>query len=826
MTTNILNDIRLSQFSLESLPNIAKLRTAQLNLQPEVCIERARYVTRYLRDLADKTEPMEIRYAKAVNFFLSNKQPQFFDDNLLAGTTTSKPFGAPVYPELTGMTIWPELDTISTREKNPLLLSAEEAKELNLDIFPYWMDKNILEHTRKKFPGLQGFGLLEKLVFFFATKAGTISHTIPDYSVALEKGLESMIADAASREAALIASGALSPEDTQKRDFYRAVQIALQGIIAYAANLSSRAQELADQTPDPQRKQNFLAMSEICKKVPAGPAETFREAVNALWIIQVAIHAENINMAMSPGRLDQVLYPYYRRDRDNGRLTDKEAVEILSSLWFKLNDNTNLVPETAEELFGGAGTVPAVTVGGINENGDDAVNELTYIMLKVTELLRLRDPSLNARYNYEKNSAEYLERVAEVVVNTKSVPAFHNDVADIQTLENQGITTQHARDFGIIGCVEMGVPGKTYDASSAIMFNLVSSLELTLYNGKRPITGDEVMSIETGDPAFFKTFDEFREAFQEQVRWMLGKAIELNEALGLSHQEMLPTPLLSAFFDGPLEKGKDLIFGGARYNASGTTHIGFADTVDSLNAVEKAVFVDKKCTFAELLQALRADFAGYEKLHAYLVNKTPKFGTDDPIAVKNSQNLIRFLYDFYQSHTNYRGGKYKPAYWTMTNHAGQGKLSGALPNGRKANKVFASGITPASQAAQELTTCLRVVGGLDGQCIPMGEALNLKFPEVNIPDDIKRFAQTVEAYFRSGGLHVQFNIMSYEMLLDAKKNPEKYPELLVRVSGYSAYFKDLNEAMKDEIITRTEYDLRRGQANPFPASDEKLLSNK
>ncbi|MEN6374141.1 MAG: pyruvate formate lyase family protein [Smithella sp.] len=830
MKTIILDDIRFSQFTPEnlpeSLPNIAKLRTAQINLKPQVCIERAHYVTRYLRDLADKTEPMEIRYAKAVNYFLSNKKPQFFDDNLLAGTTTSKPFGAPVYPELTGTHIWPELDTISTREKNPLLLSAEEAKELNFDIFPYWMDRNILEYTRNKYPHLQGLGLLEKLVFFFATKMGTISHTIPDYHVALEKGLESMIADAASREAGLLQSGASSPEDNQKLAFYRAVQIALQGIIAYAANLSSRAKELADQTSDPQRKHNFLAMAEICKKVPAKPAETFREAVNALWIIQVAIHAENINMAMSPGRLDQVLYPYYRKDKDNGRLTDKEALEILSSLWFKLNDNTNLVPETAEELFGGAGTVPAVTVGGINEDGEDAVNELTYIMLKVTELLRLRDPSMNARYNYEKNSAEYLERVAEVVAITKSVPAFHNDVADIKTLENQGIQTAHARDFGVIGCVEMGVPGKTYDASSAIMFNLVSSLELTLYNGKRPITGDEVMSIETGDPAAFTTFNEFWEAFKEQVRWMLGKAIELNEAFGLVHQEILPTPLLSAFFDGPLEKGKDLIFGGARYNASGTTHIGFADTVDSLNAIEKAVFIDKVCTFAELLKALQADFAGYEKLHAYLVNKAPKFGTDDPIAVKNSQNLIRFLYEFYQSHTNYRGGKYKPAYWTMTNHAGQGKLSGALPNGRKANKVFASGITPASQAAQELTTCLRVVGGLDGLCIPMGEALNLKFPEVKIPEDIKRFAQTVEAYFRSGGLHVQFNIMSYEMLLDAKKNPEKYPELLVRVSGYSAYFKDLNEAMKDEIITRTEYDLHRGMANPFPASDEDLLSNK
>ena len=826
MGTIALDDIRLPQFTLESLPNVARLRMAQMKLKPQVCIERASYITRYLRDMADPSEPMEIRYARAVHYFLSHKQTQFFDDNLLAGTTTSKPFGAPVYPELTGMTIWPELDTISTREKNPLLLSAPDADKLNFDIFPYWMDKNILEHTRNKFPNLQGMSLMEKFVFFIATKAGTISHTIPGYSVALDKGLEAMIADAASREAMVIQAGGSSPEDAQKLAFYRAMQIALQGIIAYAENLSRKALELAGQTVDPERKKNFLAMADICKKVPAKPAGTFREAVNALWIVQIGIHAENINMAMSPGRLDQVLYPYYCKDRESGRLTDREAVEVLSSLWFKLNDNTNLVPETAEELFGGAGTVPAVTVGGINEKGEDAVNELTYLILRVTELLRLRDPSLNARYHYEKNSSEYLERVSEVVVETKSVPAFHNDVADIKTLENQGILPEHARDFGVIGCVEMGVPGKSYDASSSIMFNLVSSLELTLYNGKRPITGNDLMSIETGDPATFKTFNEFWEAFKEQLRWMLGKAIELNEAFGRTHQEILPTPLLSAFFDGPMQKGRDLIFGGALYNASGATHIGFADTVDSLNAIEKAVFIDQTCTFAELLKALRADFKGYEKLHAYLVNRTPKYGTDDPIAIKNSQNLVRFLYEFYQSHTNYRGGKYKPAYWTMTNHAGQGKLSGALPNGRKANKVFASGITPVSQAAVDLSACLRAVGGLDGLCIPMGEALNLKYPSVKGPDDIKKFAQTVEAYFRSGGLHVQFNILSYHELLDARKHPENYPELLVRVSGYSAYFNSLNEAMKDEIITRTEYDLHRGAANPFPSSDENLLSFK
>ncbi len=815
MATIGLKDIRLQEYTLPALGLVEKLRNNQMALRPEVCIERARYVTRYLKDMSADGEPMEVRYARAVNFFLAHKEPLFFDDNLLAGTTTSKPFGAPVYPELTGMTIWPELDTISTREKNPLVLSAADGEELNFDIFPYWMDRNILEYTRKKHYNPRCMNLLEKLVFFIASKAGAISHTIPDYTVALGKGLEYVIVDAASREAAIRAEGSLSDERRRKADFYQAVQIAMQGIIAYAHNLSDKAAELAGSATDPFRKENFRTMSEILKKVPAKPASTFREAVNSLWIVQVAIHGENINMAMSPGRLDQILYPYYRADTDRGALTVREAMEILSCLWLKLNDNTNLVPETAEELFGGAGTVPAVTVGGVDGDGEDCVNDLTYLMLKVTELLRMRDPSLNARYNYEKNSAEYRNRVAEVVVATKAVPAFHNDVADIRTLENQGVKTEHARDYAIIGCVEPGVPGRSYDASSSIMFNLVSALEVTLYNGRRPITGDDLMTIETGDPSAFRSFEEFWEALKAQLRWLIGNAIELNEYFGRAHQELLPTPLLSSFFEGPMDKGEDLIFGGALYNSSGATHIGFADTVDSLNAIEKAVFVDKKCSFAELLQALRADFQGYEKLHAYLTRKTPKYGTDDPIARKNARNLVRFLYKLYQSHTNYRGGKYKPAYWSMTNHAGQGKLSGALPNGRKANKVFAGGITPVSQAASDLAQCLRAVGELDSLCIPMGEALNLKFSSVKDDEDMVKFAQAIEAYFRSGGMHIQFNIMSYDLLLDAKNNPEKYPDLLVRVSGYSAYFKDLNDAMKEEIITRTEYDLREGKAVPY-----------
>ena len=825
MGTVTLPDISLRAYDLGDLPLLKRLRRGLLDTTPQVCIERARFITESLREARSDDNPMVIRYARAVAHFLSRKAPLFFDDNLLAGGTTSKPFGAPVYPEFTGLTIWPELDTISAREKNPLILSKEDAEALNFDIYPYWMKRNILEYTREKYRNPECMRLFERLVFFIASKAGCISHTVPDYSVALEKGVATLIEEAASKEAALRNGGSPTGEGRQKVAFYQAVQIALKGIIAYAQRLSERAAELAEETHDPFRKENFLEMAAVCERVPAKPARSFREAVNSLWIIQVAIHAEHINMAMSPGRLDQVLYPYYRADIDRRVLTVKAALELIGCLWLKLNDNTNLVPETAEELWGGAGTVPAVTVGGVDGDGEDAVNDLTYLMLRVTELLKTRDPSLNARYHYEKNSEAYLNRVAEVIVNTRAVPAIHNDVVDIKTLENQGTAIEHARDYAVIGCVELASAGRSYDASSSIMLNLVSVLELTLYNGKRPVTGDEQIGPQTGDPARFQSFGEFWEAFKDQIRWMIGKAIELNERFGRVYQEIMPSPLLSAFFEGPMETGRDLIFGGARYNSSGATHIGFADTVDSLNAIEKAVFIDRRCGFAELVEALKANFKGYEMLHAYLTNRAPKYGTGDAIAVKNARNLVRFLYEFYQSHTNYRGGKYRPGYWTMTNHAGQGKLSGALPNGRKAYQVFASGMTPVSQAARDLTACLNDVGGLDYLCIPSGEAVNIKYPSIDTNGDLKAFTAAVKTYFQRGGLHVQFNIMSYESLLEARERPEDDPDLLVRVSGYSAYFKDLNEAMKEEIITRTAYDIASGAAVPFPQTHDSMLAS-
>ena len=497
----------------------------------------------------------------------------------------------------------------------------------------------------------------------------------------------------------------------------------------------------------------------------------------------------------------------------------EQALEILGCLWFKLSDNVIMVPEASEEMFGGAGTVPALTLGGVDSNGEDAVNDLTYIMLKVTELLRIRDPNVTARYYYGKNPQEYINRVSEVILNTKAVPALYNDAANIEALIGQGESLEHARDYAVVGCVELASNGRDYPASSSIMLNLASSLEMALFCGKRPITGEEQIGPVTPNPAEMKSFDEFRQAFFTQLDWLIEQAIDLNEQFGAIHQEIMPSPILSAFFEGPLEKGKDLIQGGAIYNSSGATHIGFADVTDSLNAIEQAIFTEKKFSFSELIEAIKADFSrpGDEKMQIYLECRCPKYGTEHGIALKNSRDLVDHLFQVYQTHTNYRGGPYRPAYWTMTNHAGLGGISGALPNGRKAGQVFASGITPVSGAAPKLTACLNTVSFLGGPHVPGGWALNLKYtPEQNLDDMVQRFAQTIEAYFHSGGHQVQFNIMTYQTLLEARDDPQKYPELMVRVSGYSAYFKDLNEMMKEELITRTQYDLETGQAVPFP----------
>jgi formate C-acetyltransferase len=757
------------------------------------------------------------------------KAYEFEDNNLFAGSTTSKFKGVPLYPEYLALALWPELWTISKRADNPYHITEAEVKELNYEIFPHWIENSILELTRKRYfeenlkkVSRKNFApeikLLEGLVFFMASKPNCISHTIPDFSKAILFGLRKIIDEANDK--------ADQTSDNSKKEFYHSVSEVLEGIIAYSKNLAAKAEELADKESDPVLKKELLAIAEINRQVPEYPARTFREGLTTVWICWCAIHLENPNVGLSLGRLDQVLYDLYRKDIDKQEIDILHAIELVCCLWLKIGDHVPAIPEAGEQLFGGTGSNQAITMGGVDKDGKDAVNDLTYVMLRATELMKLRDPNPNARYHPGENTKEYLARLCEVNINTGAIPAIHNDKTVIKALTSKGETIEQARDYGVIGCVEPGSNGRFYGHSAAILLNLTSALELSLFNGRHRHTGmDVLISKETGDPQSFTTLEKFKSAFEEQTRWLIEKSTALNNRLGEVHQDFYPTPILSAFFEGPMEKGKDLIQGGATINSSGAAIIGLADVADSLSAIQKVVFEEGKISFADLLNALEKNFEGFERLQKRLTNpnKTPKYGNEDPTADANVTWIVELLDKAFGEKRNYRGGRYRTGYWTMTNHAGFGRLMGALPNGRKARENFTSGITPVSSVTPYLTKALNSVAKQPARCLANGVALNLKYtPEsADTVRMLDNFVASVEGYFddadgeRDGGMEIQFIIEDHNTLVDAVKHPENHAELLVRVSGYTAYFKDLNPQMQKEIIDRTEYNLSNGTMTPF-----------
>ncbi len=837
-------DISLKEYGLTE--RVSKLRKIYFKTVPEICIERPRLITRFTLDnhFFNQNSISVLDKAGTYRYTLEHRLPivqhncaydkdmrlfKFQEASLFGGSTTSKFKGVPLYPEFSALVLWPELWSISKRAGNPFHITDSEVEELNYDIFPHWIEKSIHELTRdelSKKKRLDQMKLFERLVFFLVSKPNCISHTIPDFSRAVKLGLREIIIEAETKKS--------ETADASKKEFYSAIAEVLEGIITYSRNIASEAEKLSINEMDPVLKKELLNIAKVNRRVPEFSARSFREALTTIWICWTAVHLENPNVGLSLGRLDQVLYDFYKRDIDNGVINIQDAIELVCCLWLKIGDHVPTIPEAGEQLFGGTGSNQAITIGGIDTSRNDAVNDLTYVMLRATELMKLRDPNLNARYYSGVNTRSYLKRACEVNINTGATPAIHNDKAVISTLIQKGETVEQARDYGVIGCVEPGSNGRSYGHTGAILLNLASILELTLFNGRHRHTGMDLKinkEKETGDPAGFTKFEQFKNAFEKQANWIIKQVTELNNTFGQIHQKFYPTPILSSLFEGPMDKGKDLIQGGAVINSSGAAIIGLADVADSLSAIQKLVFEEMSITFADLIDAIEKNFEGYEELHTRLMNpdKTPKYGNEDPIADANVSWLVEFLDNAFNDKKNYRDGFYRVGYWTMTNHAGFGRLLKAMPNGRKDRENFASGITPVSGVTPCLTKALNSVAKLPNGCLSNGVALNLKYT----PEDTDRekmldnFAASVEGYFDdaggsgNGGMEIQFNITNRETFVKAVKNPEKYPELLVRVSGYTAYFKDLNPQMQKEIIERTEYLLSTGKMvsyAPFPLS--------
>ncbi len=809
----VLDDPYLSRYGIDDFPRLKAMRAEFFGAHGEVCTERPRLVTEYYREHGFETDAEgreidpELRQAGALHHVLVNKEPIIRERALLPGTTTRKFPGVVIYPETGGTTIWAELTTVGERELNPYRISPDDVDLLDREVFPFWVDRNVREWTRHHWNAPRCQQLDERWVLYFMWKTAAVSHTIPDYPGVLRRGLLAFREDAARGEA--------SAGDEKARSFYRAVQTVIDGVLRYSERLADKAESMVAETDDAQRRDELLEMARICRKVPAGPAESLHEALTVILLIQIALHMENMNAGLSIGRLDAWLQPYFLHDVALAKTAEEKeavvrrAIELVGSFFLQCNDHLPLVPSVGMRLFAGSSSDMAVTLGGVDAEGKSAVCDMTYVILKAAEMLTLRDPNLNARFHPKANSLEYLRRLCEVNVITTSTPSIHNDEAVIAALVEQGFALPDARDWGATGCVEPTSCGRHMGHTNSMLLNTVAALEMALNDGFHPLVGEQI-GPHSGDPAAgaFDTFDAFLAAYKQQLGYLIGQSVEYNNILGQAHQYLHPTPLLSSLVGGCLESGRDMSQGGAKYNSSGAALVSLADVIDSLLVVKQLVYEEKAVDFPTLLQALRDDFAGHEALHARIMKRVPKFGSDAPGTREMAQDLINFIYDEYQSRENYRGGRYTSGFWSMSNHVVFGSLSGALPSGRKRGKAFTPGITPSASASPNLLDNIRTIAALDPLKMPNNIAFNVKLtPALGEPhaDFVEHATTYAKTYFELGGMQMQFNMVTTETLRDAMEHPESYRNLMVRISGYNAYFVELNREMQIELIERAEY---------------------
>ena len=810
-----LSDPYLSRYCLNDFPRLKAFRDCHFNTLPEICIERPSLLTQWYRkngfekdQLGNQWQPV-LRQAKAFHYLMANKKAIIRKDDLLAGTTTTKDIGVVIYPDAQGLMIWGELDTIHQRQYAPYYISKSDRDYLHHEIFPFWIHRNFREHVRKRYHSPLGQRIDERFVSYFVWKSVGISHTIPDYPSILNLGLNGISKRIQDQK------NSLSDENHAHKTTLDAMQICIDGILQYALNLSNLSKNLANQSSLPTRKKELLHLAQICEKVPANPCDTLDEAVNAVWIIWIALHMENTNTGLSLGRLDQWLQPYFEKDMQNiSNDQEKEkyimrVIELIGCLFLRCSDHLPLVPDIGNYLFGGSSSNQAITLGGVTKDGQDAVNDMTYIFLKVTEMLAIKDPNVNVRYHPDKNSDAYLNRICEVNLLTRSTPSIHNDKAVFESLLDKHFQKESIFNWSSTGCVEPTLSGEHMGHTGSILFNLVAPLEMALNNGMHPLMQWDV-GPKTGTIESMMQFEDFLSAFETQLNFLIYHAVTYNQMLAEVHTIIRPTPFLSVLIQGAIENGKDVTQGGARYNSSGTANIGLADVTDALLVIKQLVFDEKKVTFPELKHALATNFSDSQVLLKWIQTRCPKFGSGDQDALEMAKRVMGLVKKCYDRYREPRGGHYTIGFWSMSQHVAYGMLSGAIPSGRCLGKAFTPGLTPHPMATNNFLNNIQDVAKLPTQYMDNNIAFNVKIvPSSN--ERSEKMIQIMNAYIKTycdlGGMQIQFNVVSSETLREAMRYPELYKDLMVRISGYNAYFVTLNHDMQIELIERAEYRL-------------------
>ena len=812
---------------------------------PEIEPDRAVLLTESYRET--EGEPIIMRRAKAFAHILAHIPITIREEELVVGSSTLAPRGCQTFPEFSYEWLEAEFDTIEKRSADPFYISEDTKKKLR-EVHKYWKGKTTSE-LALSYMAPEAAAAIEHNIFtpgnYFYNGVG---HVTVQYEKVLEIGLEGIIREAA-RELAACNVG--DGDYARKHCFLEAVIMSCAAVIGYAGRYAALAKQEAEACTDKKRKEELLQIASVCERVPARGAHSFHEACQSFWFIQQLLQMESSGHSISPGRFDQYMYPYYQKDMAEGKITRDEAQELVDCIWVKLNDLNKARDAASAEGFAGYSLFQNLIVGGQNENGEDVTNDLSFMCIQASMHVHLPAPSLSVRV-WNGSPHEFLIKAAELTRTGIGLPAYYNDEVIIPSLMNRGLTLEDARTYNIIGCVEPQKAGKTEGWHDAAFFNMCRPLELVFSNGKDK--GEQV-GLATGPVEQMGTFEEFYDAYKKQMEYCISLLVNADNAIDTAHADRCPLPFLSSMVDDCMKRGKTVQEGGAVYNFTGPQGFGIANVADSLYAVKKLVFEEKKVTLSEYKKALALNFgkgfdsitvqemteeiikelakAGQQPSQAQIagivkgimnteipdkdrelcekllamIDEIPKYGNDieevDSFAREVAYTYTKPL----QNYRNPRGGIFQAGLYPVSANVPLGAQTGATPDGRLAHTPVADGVSPtAGRDIHGPTATANSVSKLDHGIASNGTLLNQKFHPSALSGDegLNNFVALIRSYFDQKGSHMQFNVVDRNTLLDAQKYPEKYQHLVVRVAGYSALFTTLSRSLQDDIIRRTE----------------------
>jgi len=772
-----------------------RMKQRMLKSDPTVSSERAALFTDYVKD--HLSEATILRLAGAFAHVLDNMTIRIEPEELIVGNMGPTPRSCQIFPEYSWEWIEEELDTLEKRRTERFRIAEEDKKNLR-EVFQFWKDRSTAEIAGKIIP--HESMIASKAGLFTIGAPGTgIGHVIVDYRSVITRGFNQILQDIESLKNRY-------RDDEKKIQFYQSVEIQIKAVIRFASRFSDLAKKLADDEKDQERQKELLQIASVCSKVPAEPAATFHEALQSFWFVHLLVQTESNGHSMSTGRFDQYMNQFFQDDIKEGRINRERALELLEMLWVKFTSLIKLRNEYYSIAFAGHPMFQNLTVGGQDELGNDATNDITLLVLEATANIRVTQPTVSFRW-HKKTPQVVKLKVVELVSHGLGMPGIFNDDAIIPMMLSKGTNKSDAPNYSILGCVEPIIEGKSDPRPNIGYVNLPKILEITLNNGRDPKSG-ELVGRETGNPQDFASFDELMLAYEEQIDYTIELLTRADRKAAGVLAEHKPTPFISSLLEGCLESGRTMQEGGAVYNSGGIMGVGIAIVADSLAALRKYIFEKKEIPFEEMLEILNNNYEGHEDLRIRLENDSSKYGNDIENVDILARDSGRAFSNSIQSRMTTRDGPYHSALFSVSMYIPQGEVLGATPDGRKAGVMLSDGVSPTqNRDTHGPTAAMKSVARLDHSLCYNGTLYNMKFTPDFFDTEKRRekFIGMIDAYFQMGGFHVQFNVVSREVLEDAKIHPLQHRDLIVRVAGYSAYFIELDPFVQDEVIARTEY---------------------